>query len=164
MAPASGTTAKPKTGSAGRATLLLLALAVPVLLAVAAPQALVLLAGALLPTLAALMMDRTRERHAAFAVGVLNLVGAAPFVFDLLGPRATMATAMAALGDPFALGAIYGAAAVGWALVLAAPPAARIWLAIVTERRLAQLRRLQEVLVEVWGVDVAGEPEAPPRR
>ena len=150
------------SGNGGSLVLLLLALAVPAMLAVAAPAVLVLLAGALPPTLAAFVVDRSRERHAAFAVGVLNLVGAAPYVFDLLGPRASVATALATLGDPFALGAMYGAAAVGWALVLAAPSVARIWLGIATERRLAQLRRLQQLLVEEWGEAVTDD--APPRR
>lgn len=157
----SSTDSRASTG-AGRMVLLLLALAVPALLAVAAPAVLVLLAGALPPTLAAFAIDRSRERHAAFAVGVLNLVGAAPFAFELLGPRADVATALSTLGDPFALGTIYGAAAIGWGLVLAAPSMARIWLGIVTERRLTQLRHLQDLLVEEWGEDVA--EDGPARR
>lgn len=150
------------TVNGGPIVALLLTLVATAVLAVAAPAVLVLLAGALPPTLAALVVDRSRERHAAFAVGVLNLVGSAPYVFDLLGPRATVAAALATLGDPFALGAMYGAAAVGWALVLAAPSVARIWLGIATERRLTQLRRFQQLLVEEWGEAVADD--SPPRR
>ena len=154
-----GTNAR-TAGNGGQVAVLLLALVVPGVLAVAAPAVLVLLAGALPPTLAAFVIDRSRERHAAFAIGVLNLVGAAPYVFDLLGPRATVATALATLGDPFALAAMYGAAAVGWALVLTAPSVARIWLGIAMERRLTQLRRFQKLLVEEWGEAVADDTQS----
>ena len=140
----------------GRAAVPLFVAVSVALFAVATPV-MVLLAIAMAPTFVAFMIDRRPAKHATIAVGSLNFAGAAPLAFEMFGSTATIEGALVVLADVFTLGIVFGAAATGWALVFCLPPMAGAYLALTSERRGNNLRRLQRKLVDEWGEDVTGK-------
>src|SRR5690606_33042816 len=110
----------------------------------------ILLCFALLPTLAAFIVDRTPQRYAAFCVGGMNLSGTFPSLLDLWTGDHSIDMALHILSDVFALAVIYGAAAFGWLVYMTVPPVVAAFLTIMAQRRVQQLRAAQAQLVEEW--------------
>ncbi len=123
------------------------------------PTAMVVAAG-MIPTLVAYLIDRDPEKTAPLTVGALNFVGCMVFVISLWQGSHTIAGAMRLLSDPFVWFAMYGAAAVGWAVYYGVPPMVAAWIAMRAESRIQSLRDEQANLVKEWGPEVRGEPEA----
>ncbi|MEE8270557.1 MAG: hypothetical protein V3R98_02330 [Alphaproteobacteria bacterium] len=123
---------------------------------VAPPTTVLVLAG-LVPTLVALIVDRTAERHAVIAVGTLNFAGVAPSVIALWRDGHTMDAALRLLIDPLSMLVMLGAAAIGWVLYLGVPSVLAVFL---THRNEAEIRRMvarREDLVAEWGPEVAAK-------
>ncbi len=116
---------------------------------------LTLLFFAMLPTLAAAIVDRGPHRYAWLCVGGLNFAGAAPYLFKLWFEAHTLDNAFAQLSDVLALLVIYGSAAFGWLLYMMMPPVVGAFLQVAAQRRVATLRANQKKLVDQWGPDVA---------
>jgi hypothetical protein len=113
----------------------------------------------LAPTLIALLMDRNPERYLTMCVGICNVLGMAPYM--LLG----ITGAVSALGARETTVQIwlvaFGFACAGWVIHAVTPIIYAHLLLIQANRRLAELSRVQEQLVEQWGADVAkGEGQA----
>lgn len=119
-----------------------------------------LLAVGLLPTAAALVGDRDPDRHAAIAVGSLNLCGVLPAAIELWRHGHTLARAAALLADPFTWLQMYGAAALGWLIYLVVPPAVSLVLALRAQAEIDRLRAHQNALADEWG-DAVGAPDDP---
>ncbi len=115
---------------------------------------LTLLFFALLPTMAAALVDRGPHRYAWLCVGGLNFAGVSPYLLELWFGEHTLDNALTQLGDVLALLVIYGAAAFGWLLYMAIPPLVGGFLQIAAQRRVAVLRSQQKKLVELWGPEV----------
>ena len=114
----------------------------------------------LVPTIVAAIVDRSRDHHAVLAVGSLNFAGAVPALIDLWGKGHTIGAAGRVLADPYSWLAGFGAAAIGWLLLLGLP---KILEVAMTLRNEAEIRRLQErqaALIAEWGPDIAGKPKA----
>lgn len=86
----------------------------------------------------------------------MNFAGLSPTLVDFVLGAASFSRALELVSNVFVLVVIYGAAAVGWVLVLALPPATAIVLGVITDSRIQALRKEQRQLIEVWGEDVAG--------
>jgi hypothetical protein len=115
----------------------------------------ILLFFAMLPTVVAFIVDRTRQKYAVFCVGGMNFSGVFPYLLDLWAGEHTAAAAMEILTNVFSLLLMYSAAGFGWAIFIAVPPVVGAFLTVMAQRRVSQLRRDQKELIEEWGEDVA---------
>ena len=120
----------------------------------------------MLPTIVALIADRSPNRHAATAVGGLNLAGLAPFLLHLWFDAPGMTGAISVLTDAFSMTTMYAAAAAGWLLFLGVPALFRVIDAAAEEQRIERMLSRQRDLRDEWGSDVVGaeaEAEADPK-
>lgn len=131
-----------------------LAVAALAVLVFATPTFVVVAVG-MLPTVAALIVDRGPGKYAARCVGGLNLAGVAPYVALLWQDGHTLHGALAIVSDVFAWLVMYSAAALGWLLYLGMRPLVATFLEIRARQRVAELRAYQEALVREWGKEVA---------
>jgi hypothetical protein len=113
----------------------------------------VIVAG-MLPTIVALITDRSPQKHQAIAISVLNFAGVLPFIMDLWSGGRGMAGAMAILMEPTAWFAMYGAAGIGWAIYTYVPKVIGLYTTQRAEAGIATRRALQKRLVARWGEKV----------
>lgn len=123
------------------------------LMVFAAPALMLFFVGCI-PAMVAYVIDREPARNAALTVTAANVAGVAPFVAELLLNGPTMARAMAMVSDVFVIAVMYGAAGVGWLLVLGMPKVARVYIEVTNETKIKLMRREQKRLVEEWGEEV----------
>jgi len=109
----------------------------------------------MLPTFVALIVDRTRQKYAVFCVGGMNFSGVFPYLLDLWAGEHIAGSAMEILTDGFSLLLMYGVAGFGWMMFIAVPPVVGVFLTVMAQRRVSQLRHDQKELIEEWGEDVA---------
>lgn len=146
---------KAKAGKRGGGfAFLVIGLALFAMLLFATPAFIVLMVG-LVPAFVALVVDADRARYATIAVFATNLAGVVPFVLELVIDRASMMDAVAMVSDVFIIAVMYGAAAIGWALVLGMPKVAAVYISVVNQSRIESMRKEQQRLVEEWGSGVA---------
>ncbi|WNK01289.1 acyl-CoA synthetase [Thalassospiraceae bacterium LMO-JJ14] len=124
------------------------------LLLIVALPTVMLIAFAMLPTIVAVIIDRTEERSAAFCVGGLNFCGMFPYLMDLWFGDHDLGQAIQILTDVFALAVMYGGACMGWMLYLSLPPVIASFIQVMSERRLEQLRKTQRQILDEWGDEV----------
>ncbi|HEY9549161.1 MAG TPA: hypothetical protein VIR45_06640 [Kiloniellaceae bacterium] len=110
----------------------------------------------MLPTLAATISDRRKEKYATLCVGAMNFTGVLPFIIRLWIEEHSYERAFQVIGDPITWLVMYGAAALGWAIYFVAPGIVGMFIGMRTEQRIQRLRRRQRDLVEEWGPGVAG--------
>ena len=118
---------------------------------------LIVLSVCLLPTLGAYVADRYRDKSLAITVGLLNLCGALPALWELWSQGQTTLAARAVLGDVFLWLLAYGAAGVGWLLFMMMPPLVTTYLGISGSSRAKEMRERQEELIDIWGPEVADQ-------
>ncbi len=104
------------------------------------------------PTIAAGLVDKDPERHAAIAVGAMSLGAMIPLILGQLTARP--GSGYYVLSDPFAWLMVYGAATVGWAIHSTVPSIVVMLSDMRTDWRRKDLQKLQESLVEEWGPEV----------
>ncbi len=109
---------------------------------------------AMLPTIAAYVVEKKPAKYEWICVGGLNFAGAVPFLVTLWMGRHTVEAAGAMLTDVFTLMAIYGAAGVGWLIFMALPPVIGIFMQMKAQRRVATLKATQARLIATWGPEV----------
>lgn len=124
-------------------------------LVVVLPSVLLLAVG-MLPTLAAYLTDRTREKYAALTIGGLNYCGVLPSLVELWATGHAMEGVARELGSPQTWLVMYGAAALGWGLLSVAPGMVAHYVDARTRARVERLRGQQRQLIEEWGPGVAG--------
>jgi len=127
------------------------------------PTVLILCVG-MLPTMAAFIIDRRREKYTTLCVGSMNFVGVIPFLATLWQEDHSFDMAFTILADPFGWLMMLGAAGIGWAIYFVAPNLVSMVMAARIEQRIERLKNRQTELVEEWGPGVAGnedEPDAP---
>lgn len=147
---------RPAGSRGGLHSLALVFSVVAIGLLVTAPSALIILFVGMAPTAVAIFIDRDPQKFASISVAAMNFAGLSPTLVDFVLGAASFSRALELVSNVFVLVVIYGAAAVGWVLVLALPPAAAIVLGVITDSRIQALRKEQRRLIEVWGEDVAG--------
>lgn len=124
------------------------------IMAVGIPTLMILAVG-MLPTVVALIVDRTPQKYAPFCVGGMNFCGVFPSLLTLWTTTHSFSRSLDILADPFALLVMYGAAGCGWALYLAVPPVVSTFVTVIAQRRSAQLRAIQKRLIDEWSDNVA---------
>ena len=127
----------------------------------------------MLPTLAALAVDRTKERYLAMGIGALNFCGCLPAIVILWTEGQSLTVALSILGDVMLWLVPYGASAIGWLIYLSIQPIMASYYAATASQRLEDLRSRRAELIEQWGDALAehedlerpgpaGAPVAPP--
>ncbi len=123
---------------------------------------LAVLALGLLPTLGAYVADRTREKHLAVTVGLLNLCGCAQALIDLWSVGQSYVAMSAAIQNVYNWLIAYGAAGCGWLIYLGMPPLVLAYYKVRSETRIQVLRHEQRKLVELWGDEITATAETYP--
>jgi hypothetical protein len=123
------------------------------------PTTLLLTVG-LLPAVVAFAVDRDPEKYAAIAVGPLNFAGLLPFLLELWQGANSMAQLEQIAARPANWILVYGAAAFGWSIYTALPPAVAGVLVSRRRRKIEELKAKRMRLVSEWGEEVTGA--APP--
>ncbi len=142
----------------GAAGLLLPLLALAPLGYLAWPSLLV--AGPLMaPTLAAAVVDRSRQRYLTYAVGLLNLSCVLPSLLRLWTRGHDRASALALIGDPENWLLAFLGGGLAWLIYLAMPPVVAAYYAVRSRDRLAELHKRRQTLEKNWGEEVAGPAE-----
>lgn len=91
-------------------------------------------------------------------VGFMNIAGILPFIAKVIDqPRDLMFI----LADPINLATMYGAAAVGYALIHVGPLVAAMLLQSFAQERVKSLNQQRQALIELWGPDVIGDKDGP---
>lgn len=114
----------------------------------------------MLPSLVALVIDRSKGKHAAFCVSGLNFSGLFPYLMEVWFINHSTDNAIRILTDVFNLMVIYGAAAFGWLLYIAVPPVITTFLSVMSQHRMTILKTTQSDIIEEWGEKVASTIEA----
>jgi len=110
---------------------------------------------AMLPTLAAFLVDKSREKYQWVCVGGLNFAGASPALIELWTQRNDMETATRQISDVLNIMSAYGASAFGWMLFLSLPPIMTMFMSMTSQRRITTLKSTQSRLIQVWGEEVS---------
>jgi hypothetical protein len=108
----------------------------------------------LMPSIVALVIDRTEGRYATFCVLGMNLSGLFPFLMDIWFQVHSTDMAIRIMTDVFSLLIIYGSAAFGCMLYMALPPVITTFLSAMSQRRVEALREKQAQIIEEWGESV----------
>jgi hypothetical protein len=122
------------------------------------PTVLILCVG-MLPTFAAFLIDRRREKYTTLCVGSMNFVGVIPFLATLWTEDHSFDKAFAILGDPLGWLMMLGSAGIGWAIYFVAPNIVAMFMAARIEQRIERLKHRQTDLVEEWGPGVSGSED-----
>lgn len=107
------------------------------------------------PTFVAYITDRSREKHLAITVGLLNFAGTLPAIIDLWTRGQSHQAAMDLIGDVFVWVIAYGAAFVGWGIFAIMPSFVGSYFRMTTQTRIHGLVRQQKALIAEWGHEVA---------
>jgi len=118
------------------------------------PTFIVLVTG-MLPTLVATFIERNREKHLAFTVGLMNLCGTLPGVVSVWEQGQSEQAAFNVLNDVFTWFAAYAAAAVGWGIYISMTYVMSSYYTISAKAKIQALRQTQRKLVDDWGEEVA---------
>lgn len=108
----------------------------------------------LMPTLVALVVDRTPQRYGAITVGGLNFSGCFPWLIDLWLHDHTVTYVLTLLTNVWALFVIFGCASLGWILSSTAPSLASNIMAVTSTQKIAALQERQRILLDEWGPEV----------
>ena len=130
------------------------------------PTLLLLLVG-MLPTIAALFLERGTAKQGWISVGGLNFAGLSNWMLNLWFAHHTFSYAIEELLTITPLLVSYASAAVGWGLYLAMPPLVNAVTTVTYQRRVIALSAQQRKLVEQWGDGVVSrngtaKPAEPP--
>jgi hypothetical protein len=111
------------------------------------PTTMILLAG-MMPTLAANIIDKSRQKSRAISVGMMNFAGCMPFLLELwLGPAPnSMDAATVIVLQPKTIIIIYVVAAAGYAIEAAVTG---MVATMMQQRARARLREIERSLVEM---------------
>jgi hypothetical protein len=129
-------------------------------LAALAPPLCLLVVVGLLPTVAALVLDRHKAFYLTRTVGAMNLAATTFPALALWDVGVSMAGLHQVLGNPLSWLAMYGGASLGWLLYLAIPPVAGLWIEVQADDLRRRLAARAKALVEEWGEEVTGRPRA----
>lgn len=109
----------------------------------------------MIPTFVAIIVDTHQKKTAWFTVGVLNLAGTIPALFNLWYAGFTLMAAFHLIIQPLTIIASFGAAAAGWFIYNRVPRFVAQVLFRNNEKRMKEIEKRQKELVKKWGEEVA---------
>jgi len=109
----------------------------------------------MLPTLAAAVAERGRDRHLVVTIGLINFCGCVPLLVELWSLGQNFHVIGTVIRDAYGWFVAYSAAGLGWLIYLMMPPFVAAYYKVVTEAHMQMLKRNQSKLVEIWGEEIA---------
>ncbi len=128
-------------------------LVVGFLVALFAMPTAILVLGGLIPTYAALLLDKEKGKLTTITVGALNIAALTPLLLELWSNH-TRSHAIEMLSSPFAWILMLAGAGIGWILAQVVPSVIVMVISARNKRRLETIRERQKRLVEEWGNSV----------
>lgn len=157
MAKAKKDKAKRKVKSSGRKSLTLAFLVLAGLIFL--PTSTLLFFG-MLPTLVAFVTSIKRKSTRTSTIAAANLAGCVPFVFKLWTNGNSFEASFDIIAEPINIVIMYGAALFGYLLDWVVVGAVSSFMYQKAVLRLEAIKKRQQVLVEEWGTEVAGDAPA----
>lgn len=115
----------------------------------------------MLPCIVAYYMDVSKHHYTFKTVFAANLSGMMPFITKIIAAGPSSAQLQAIMGDITSWVMIYGAALIGWLLILVCPMVAQALVAGLHQTQFARYDWLQKKLESEWGAEVrqfSGDP------
>jgi hypothetical protein len=114
------------------------------------PYGVLLLVG-MVPSFVAWMIDQREEKNAAMSVSIMNLCGVIPLFLALFAKGSTLTAAITLIREPVNMLTMYGAAGLGWLLIMAMPPVMGFLFNIQSAETIRKLEARKEKLIAEWG-------------
>ena len=115
----------------------------------------------MVPSIIALVVDRSPRKYGALTIAALNFAGVLPYLVKLWAKSQSLENALNIVVDVFALMVMYGAAGFGWMIFMTIPTFVASIFMVVSQRRVALLRENQRKILEEWGESISRtEPPA----
>lgn len=118
------------------------------------PYTLLLVCG-MLPSIVAFIADREKQKLTALTVGSLNFAATMPLLVSLWAKGGDMESVSQILSNPINWLLMFCGAGAGWVLVLIVPQLITGVIILREKRRLIDIRRRQQELVDEWGQEVS---------
>ena len=134
----------------------LLTIIVVIALGVAIIPGILFIAGiGLLPSIVALLMDPTRQKHKTMCVFGMNASGVFPYILEVIFTGNSFDAAKETLTSAFPYLVMLVTAGLGYLLFMIIPPIVATFLTVMAQRKIATLRTTQRHIIEEWGEEVA---------
>ncbi len=120
------------------------------------PTTIILMVG-MLPTIVAAFADVTPQKTRGITVGAMNLAGCMPFVIKLWTSEHITSRAIELVSDMRVLIIMWAAAGIGYLIEWAVSGFVAAMMIERGEKRLRDIAKEQEALIQRWGEEVTGE-------
>ncbi len=117
----------------------------------------IMLCFAMLPTVVAALVDKTKKGTKALTVGAMNLAGTTPFLIDLWAQGHRSDIALTIITDPRTIIVIYCAAGIGYLIDWAMTGIVATFMAQRGKSRIQEIEERQKALEKRWGREVSGD-------
>ena len=111
----------------------------------------------MLPSIIALIVDRSQSQLQFRTVAAMNFSGVAPYMAMLWRQDNSSAAVQSVMADPNAWLIMYSAAAFGWGIVLFSPYFIRSAMSFFSDNKIHRIEMEQQELIEEWGAAVAAD-------
>lgn len=111
----------------------------------------------MMPTVAARIADRSRQRTRTMTIGFMNFAACFPFWYKMLQQGHSFEGAVNIVTDPFNISVMYGGALAGYMIEWALSGFVAGLMAQKGKKRLELIKTTQEELVTRWGREVTGD-------
>jgi hypothetical protein len=119
------------------------------------PTTLLLCVG-MMPTVAAYLIDKTKQRLKAMTVGCLNFAACFPYWLDLLSTNHTIDKAWEII-TPMSMSIMYSGAIAGYVVEWGVSLVVAVLMVQQAKAKLRSIKRQKERMVDRWGVEVTGQ-------
>ena len=110
----------------------------------------------MVPTIVAMIVDRSKGRVRSWTVGFMNFAGCIPFLMEIFKKGNHLDLAIKYIVEPRTIVVIYVAAAMGYLIDWAVTGIAASMQVSKAKARLKEIDKEQKELVERWGAEVTG--------
>ena len=111
----------------------------------------------MLPTIAARLGDRSREKTRVMTIGFMNFAACFPFWFQLMQKGHKFDVAVSLALDPFNISVMFGGALIGYLIEWSLSGFVAGMMVQKGRRRLEHIKKAQQDMIERWGKEVSGE-------
>ena len=120
------------------------------------PTTMILVIG-MLPTPAAILVDKSKRKIKVVSVGAMNLAACMPFILELWSLEHTFARSFEILTDPMSILIMYAGAAVGYIIDWSLTNVISVFLYERGKTRMVAIRKAQKDLLDRWGPEVKAD-------
>lgn len=116
----------------------------------------IILAVGMIPTLVAVIVDRSEHKVRSLTIGMLNFAGCMPFMIEVFAKGNDIQAALSYVTQPRTIVVIYFAAGMGYMINWMMAGLMSSILIQKTKRRVKEIEGLKAELVDRWGQEVTG--------